>query len=132
MGNVCVFCSGRYVWRQSQAITSNIDSRRITVDVFQCSGCARLFLVDKESKNPNKIKGTGSGKNKFDEQQKKVYKKYEPKATEEEELFYGKMYINSKGKDGIKPKGYVSTKPYTLGGITYPPIRKARVRGNNK
>ena len=93
------------------------------VDVFQCSGCARLFLVDKESKNPNRTKRTGDT---LDEQQKKIYKKYEPKATEEEDIFYGKMYINSKGKDGIKPKGYVSTKPFTLGGITYPPIRKAR------
>ena len=47
--------------------------------------------------------------------------------TYDEEIFYGIMYINSKGKLGSKPKDYVSTKPYTIGGKTYPPIRKARV-----
>ena len=132
MANVCVFCSGKYVWRQSQAITSHIEERKIVVDIFQCSGCARLFLVDKESKNPNRIKTVGSGKNKFDEEQKKRYTPKVDKNSYDEEVFFGAMYINSKGKLGVKPDGYVSTKPFELGGKIYPAIRKARVFSRGK
>ena len=93
---------------------------RITVDVFRCQGCGYLFIVDKESKNPNRTKRFGTFNS-------KGYTPNEPKKTYDEEIFYGIMYINSKGKLGSKPKDYVSTKPYTIGGKTYPPIRKARV-----
>ena len=120
---VCA-CGGKYMWSYDTIIKSDRPERQFKVNVFKCVRCYSVFFVDKDMRKPNT--GIGSGKSKFDEEQKKKYKKYVPKATEEEEIFYGKMYINSKGKDGVKPKGYVSTKSYTLGGITYPPIRKAR------
>lgn len=128
MGKPCTSCGGKFMWLQHNLVTSNDIDNRIHVDVFRCTGCGYLFIVDKTSQNPNRHRNI----NKFDEEQKKKHKKYEPKATYDEEVFYGVLYINSKGKLGIKPKDYVSTKPYTLGGKTYPPIRKARVRGKKK
>ena len=129
MSKPCTSCGGKFMWLQHNLVTSNDINNRIHVDVFRCMGCGYLFIVDKTSKNPNKYNNTI---NKFDEEQRKKYKKYEPKATYDEEVFDGVLYINSKGKLGIKPKDYVSTKPYELGGKTYPPIRKARVRGKKK
>jgi len=120
MSKPCVNCGGKFMWLQRQVITSDNDLHRITVDVFRCQGCGYLFIVDKESKNPNRTKRFGTFNS-------KGYTPNEPKKTYDEEIFYGVMYINSKGKLGSKPKDYVSTKPYTIGGKTYPPIRKARV-----
>jgi hypothetical protein len=120
MSKPCVNCGGKFMWLQRQVITSDNDLHRIAVDVFRCQGCGYLFIVDKESKNPNRTKRFGTFNS-------KGYTPNEPKKTYDEEIFYGIMYINSKGKLGSKPKDYVSTKPYTIGGKTYPPIRKARV-----
>ena len=120
MSKPCVNCGGKFMWLQRQVITSDNDLHRIAVDVFRCQGCGYLFIVDKESKNPNRTKRFGTFNS-------KGYTPNEPKKTYDEELFYGIMYFYSKGKLGSKPKDYVSTKPYTIGGKTYPPIRKARV-----
>ena len=120
MSKPCVNCGGKFMWLQRQVITSDNDLHRITVDVFRCQGCGYLFIVDKESKNPNRTKRFGTFNS-------KGYTPNEPKNTYDEEIFFAVMYINSKGKLGVKPKGYVSTKPYELGGKIYPPIRKARV-----
>ena len=119
MSKPCTTCGNKFMWLQSQLITSNNIENRIKVDVFRCQGCGYLFIVDKTSKKPKK--------NTFDEDQRKRYSPNTPTNTYDEEIFYGALYINSKGKLGIKPKDYVSTKPYELGGKTYPPIRKARV-----
>ena len=118
MSKPCVNCGGKFMWLQRQVITSDNDLHRIAVDVFRCKGCGYLFIVDKESKNPNRTKRFGTFNS-------KGYTPNEPKKTYDEEIFYGVMYINSKGKLGVKPKGYVSTKPYELGGKIYPPIRTA-------
>lgn len=117
MSKPCATCGNKFMWLQRQQITSNNIDHRIHVDVFRCVGCGYLFIVDKDSKNPNRTS------------QSKGLPEYKPtvdKNTFDEDIFYGVMYINSKGKLGSKPKDYVSTKPYTLGGITYPAIRKAR------
>ena len=122
MSRPCTTCGNKFMWLQRQHITSEHPNNRIEVDVFRCQGCGFLFIVDKMSKNPN-IKQT------------KGLPEYKPtihKNTDDEEVFYGIMYINSKGKLGSKPKDYVSTKPYTIGGKIYPAIRKARVRGKKK
>ena len=122
MSRPCTTCGNRFMWLQRQHITSEHPNNRIEVDVFRCQGCGFLFIVDKMSKNPN-IKQT------------KGLPEYKPtihKNTHDEEIFYGIMYINTKGKRGSKPKDYVSTKPYTIGGKIYPAIRKARVRGKKK
>ena len=104
------------MWLQQQYIASDNVDNIIKVDVFRCQGCGYLFIVDKNSKNPNRKQTKGLPE----------YKPTVDKNTFDEDIFYGVMYINSKGKLGSKPKDYVSTKPYTLGGITYPAIRKAR------
>ena len=122
MSKPCSTCGNKFMWLQRQHITSDTIDKRILVDVFRCVGCGYLFIVDKDSKNPNRKQTKGLPE----------YKPTDDKNTFDEEVFYGVMYINSKGKLGSKPKDYVSTKPYTLGGITYPAIRKARVRGKKK
>ena len=127
MSKPCTTCGNKFMWLQQQYIASDNVDNRIKVDVFRCQGCGYLFIVDKQSKNPNRVTssvGKGNG-----------LKKYVPSVdsnTFDEDIFYGAMYINSKGKLGVKPEGYVSTKPYTLGGKTYPPIRKARVFSRGK
>ena len=126
MSRPCAYCGvGRYKWLQQQVITSDEESHRISVNMFRCTSCGHLFIVDKGSINPNRLKS-------IDKDQKARYIPNTPKNTYDEQVFFGIMYINSKGKYGVKPKDYVSTKPYELGGKIYPPIRKARVRGNTK
>ena len=112
-------CGSNYKWSYDTTIKTDRDDRRFKVDVYKCEGCGTIFFVDKDMKKPPKEK-------------QPPYVPTVQKNTYDEAVFYGIMYINSKGKLGSKPKDYVSTKPYVLNGITYPPIRKARVRGKKK
>ena len=115
---VCA-CGGKYLWSYDTTIKSDRPDRQFKVDVYKCMECGTIFFVDKDCKRLKKEKLP-------------AYVPTVEKNTYDEDIFYGIMYINSKGKHGNKPKDYVATKPYTLGGITYPPIRKARVRGKKK
>jgi len=110
---VCA-CGGKYMWSYDTIIKSDRPDRQFKVDVYKCMSCSNIFFVDKDMKKKEKKK-------------RAVHVPKVDSNTYDEEIFYGIMYINSKGKLGSKPKDYVATKPYTLGGITYPPIRKARV-----
>ena len=112
-------CGGKYIWSYDTTIKSDRPDRQFKVDVFKCMSCSNIFFVDKDCKRKAREK-------------RAVHVPKVDTNTFDEEIFYGVMYINSKGKHGNKPKDYVSTKPYVLGGITYPPIRKARVRGKKK
>ena len=122
---VCNYCSlGVFRWVGTQDVKHS--NGILSVNIFLCDNknCRSVFIADKNSINPNRRKQIDGV---TDRVKRKV--KHEPlveKNTYDEDIFYGVMYINSKGKHGNKPKGYVSTKPYTLGGKTYPPIRKAR------
>ena len=107
-------CGGKYMWSYDTIIKSDRPDRQFKVDVYKCMNCSNIFFVDKDTRKKEKKK-------------RAVHVPKVDSYTFDEEVFYGVMYINSKGKYGSKPKDYVSTKPYTLGGKTYPPIRKARV-----
>ena len=99
MGKPCVICGGKFMWLETQSITSHLDINKIVVDVFRCGGCGKLFIVDKNSKNPNKM-------------QRKGLPEYTPsiiKNTPEEERIFGKIWIESDGKYGVKPKDYVDS-----------------------
>ena len=79
MSKPCVNCGGKFMWLQRQVITSDNDLHRIAVDVFRCQGCGYLFIVDKESKNPNRTKRFGTFNS-------KGYTPNEPKKTYDEEI----------------------------------------------
>ena len=122
---VCQYCSsGVFRWVKTQEVRHA--NGMITVNIFLCDNihCRSVFVADKSSINPNRHKQVDGITDRIKKQPK--YIPTVDKNTDDESVFYGVMYINSKGKLGVKPKGYVSTKPYTLGGKTYPPIRKAR------
>ena len=130
---MCSYCSsGVFRWVKQQEVyhTNGV----LTVNVFLCDNrnCRAVYVADKYSTNPNRNKQVDGITDRVKKQPKYVPTVEEN--TYDESVFFGDMYINSKGKLGVKPNGYVSTKPFTLGGKTYPPIRKARVfsRGKKK
>ena len=104
MSKPCVNCGGKFMWLQRQVITSDNDLHRITVDVFRCQGCGYLFIVDKQSKNPNRVTSSvckGNG-----------LKKYVPSDinnTNDELELYNKMWLESDGVSGVMPEYYVGS-----------------------
>ena len=128
---MCNYCSsGVFRWVKQQDVPHA--NGMLTVNVFLCDNrnCRAVFVADKYSTNPNRNKQVDGITDRIKKQPK--YVPTVEKNTEDEDLIFGRLYIESKGKRGVKPKGYVATKPFTLGDKTYPPIRKARVRGKKK
>ena len=104
MSKPCTTCGNKFMWLQQQYIASDNVDNRIKVDVFRCQGCGYLFIVDKQSKNPNRVTssvGKGNG-----------LKKYVPKEitnTNDELELYNKMWLESDGVSGVMPEYYVGS-----------------------
>ena len=92
---VCA-CGGKYMWSYDTQIKTNIDWRRIMVDVFKCMNCGSIFFVDKDMKKRKKEK-------------RPAYVPSVVENTPEEDRIYGKIWLESGGKYGVKPKDYVGS-----------------------
>ena len=90
-------CGGKYMWSYDTTIKSDRPDRQFKVDVYKCMSCSSIFFVDKDCKRLKKEK-------------RPTYVPSIMENTPDEEIFFGRLYIESKGKYGVKPKGYVATK----------------------
>ena len=89
-------CGGKYMWDYDTKIKSDRDDRKFLVDVFKCVACSRVFFCDKDMKKRKKEKPP-------------TYMPSIIENTPEEDRIYGKVWLESDGKYGVKPKDYVGS-----------------------
>ena len=89
-------CGGKYIWSYDTTIKSDRPDRQFKVDVYKCMSCSNIFFVDKDCKR-KAIK------------KRAVHVPHVDSNTIDEEIIYGKVWLESGGKYGVKPKDYVGS-----------------------